>query len=197
MSEPSRDTLYDAVIILGAKPSGEAHTFPSHIYAALDESAKLYMQGKTRHIVLSGNYALRYDRDGQKPPFRECDAMADYLVNLGVPRNVLLLEGISKDTIANFYYTKKTMLVPHKLRNVLFIAADFRLARLDYLARKVFGPEYTVSFSAVAALPDEVNPTEDIVMQRTKDFLESMHDGDDSFLDEAFYTHAFYQRPKK
>lgn len=197
MSEPSENIPYDAVIILGAKPIGETPKFPSHIYAALDRSAELYRLEKTHYIILSGNYALRYDRDNQQPPFRECDAMADYLIARGIPRDALLLEGVSKDTVANFYYTKREVLAPHNLHKVHFIAADFRIARLDYLARKIFGPDYTVTFTPVSALAEEVNPTESIVMQRTQNFLASMQPGDDSFLKDAFYTHPFYQRPKR
>lgn len=197
MSESPNKMAYDAVVLFGAKPVGGTQKFPSHVYAALDAAAKLYEQGATRCIVLSGNYALRYDRDSQKPPFRECDAMAEYLAGKGVPRDILLLEGTSKDTVANFYYTKRKVLIPHSLRKIHIVAADFRIARMAYLAKKVFGPDYTVTFTSVPALPDEINPTESIVMQRTQDFLEAMRDGDDSFLDNAFYTHPFYQRPKK
>lgn len=197
MSDSFDTELYDAVVIFGAKPTGKAYEFPSHIYAALDASAKLYAQGKTRYIVLSGNYALRYDRDGQKPPFRECDAMADYLITKGIPRGALLLEGTSKDTVANFYYTKREVLIPHNLHKIHCIAADFRIARLTYLAQKVFGPNYMVTFTPVGASPEEVNPTEAIVMQRTQDFLKPMQPGDDAYLKDAFYTHPFYQRGKK
>lgn len=196
MSEVSENTVYDAVVILGAKPIGQTPKFPSHIYAALDASAELYKLGKTRYIILSGNYALRYDRDKQQPPFRECDAMADYLTAQGIPRDALLLEGISKDTIANLYYTKREVLVPHNLHRIHFIAANFRIARLDYLAHKIFGPDYTVTFTSLTSLAEEVNPTESIVMQRTQDFLAPMHPGNDSFLKDVFYTHPFYQRPK-
>lgn len=197
MSEHSENMPYDAVVVLGAKPIGKTPKFPSHIYAALDRSAELYRLGKTRYIVLSGNYALRYDRDNQQPPFRECDAMADYLVAQGIPRNVLLLEGTSKDTIANFYYTKRDVLAPHNLHKIHFIAADFRIARLNYLAQKIYGPDYAVTFTPVTALAEEVNPTESIVMQRTQDFLAKMQPGNEGFLKDVFYTHSFYQRPKK
>jgi uncharacterized SAM-binding protein YcdF (DUF218 family) len=197
MSGLPENIPYDAVMVFGAKPMGETPKFPSHIYAALEKSAELYRLGKTRYIILSGNYALRYDRDNKRPPFRECDAMADYLIAQGIPRDVLLLEDTSKDTVANFYYTKREVLTPHSLHKLHCIAADFRIARLDYLAQKIFGPDYTVTFTPVAALTDEVNPTESIIMRRTQDFLASMHPGDDSFLKDAFYTHPFYQRPKK
>jgi uncharacterized SAM-binding protein YcdF (DUF218 family) len=197
MPDAPNKTHYDAIIVLGSKPNAQTLKFPSHIYAALDAAAELYNTGATDFIVLSGNYALRYDRDNVQPPFRECDAMASYLLeHHQIPKAALLLEDISKDTVANFYYTKVRVLVPHQLRHLLFIAADFRIERQRFLATKVMGSDYTIAFKAVPSQPDEVNPTEHIVMQRTQDFLAPMPDGDDSFLASAFYTHDFYKRPR-
>lgn len=192
MSETSKQ--YDAIVVFGSKPD-ENNRFPSHIYAALDAAAAHYQHGDVASIVLSGNYARRYDRDHQKPPFRECDAMADYIMTKGVPRSAILLEDTSKDTVANMYFTKRDVLMPHHALNILFIAADFRIERLRYLAAKILGPSYATTFEPVPTPANEVNPTEHIVMQRTRDFLEPMRDGDHHFLDDVFYSAPFYQRP--
>lgn len=189
---------YDAIILLGTKPDTTTWRFPRQIYACLDKTASLYKTAVADMVIVSGNYALSFDRRGIKQPFRECDELARELQTRGVPAAAILREGESKDTIANLYYVKRLLAAPRGFRHLLFVVADFRVERLRYLCDKVFGSDYAVEFATIPAPPDEVYPEEALTLKRTREFLAPMTPGDDKFLDDKFYAAGYYlySRPR-
>lgn len=184
---------YDLIVVLGSKPDTANWLFPSHVYASLERAAQLLQNGAAPCIAVSGKWALSFDHAAVRQPFRECDAMADYLVEQGVAPESILREGESKDTIANLYCLKRTIVAPRGMKRVLIITADFRLARLQYLAQKIFGRSAQINFETVPSSPSEPYPHEADTLARTKQFLAGMTDGDDRFLDGKFYGAPYYQ----
>lgn len=187
--------LYDVIIVLGSKPDMKSWEFPSHVTASLDKAAKLYESGATDTIAVSGNHALWFDKRGISQPQTEADMMSAYLKGINVPERAIVREDKSRDTIANLYFLKRTVLVPRAAKRVLFIVGDFRLPRLQYLARKIFGKGYDITFQTVASTPDEQYPNETATLEKTKYYLAAMKPGDDSFLDGMFYGHPLYTAP--
>lgn len=81
-------------------------------------------------------------------------------------------------------------------KRLLFIIGDFRLKRLQYLTKKILGPEYDITFQTVAAKPDEwLRKNEEVTLAKTKYYLGAMRPGNDRFLDGMFYDHAIYTAP--
>lgn len=189
---------YDLIIVLGSKPDSTNWQFPSHVFASLDIAAKLLRAGAAPYIAVSGKWALSFDERGLRQPFLESDAMAAYLASQDVAPAQILKESESKDTVANFYYLKKHIVAPRHMRRILLVAADFRLARIEYLVHKIFGPGYQFEFHGVPAADSETYPHEAETMARTQKFLAGMASGDDTFLDGKFYDDPYYryQRPK-
>lgn len=188
--------MYDAVVVIGSKPNVATWEFPSHVIASLNKAVAVYKSGGTRHVLVSGKWALDFEDDGIVQPFRECDRMADYLQNHGVPTQAIAREGQSKDTIANVYYQKQ-IFKARQWHKVLYIVADFRKPRLAFLCSKILGAPYDVTIATVPALPQEVYPHEADTLRRTQAFLSPMSAGDDSFLHGKFYNAAFYEYHNK
>lgn len=187
-------TAYDSVVILGYRPiHPDTWKFPNHVYNSLDRAAELSEQGCTRSITLCGKWTINFDVLHIQQPFRECDAMADYLLQRGVPAKTLYREGDSQDSISNFYYLKRQVCIPRRLRRLHFIAAEARLPRIAFLATRILGAGYTVSFEGVAYDPVQVSPNESRTLCKQATFLEPMLPGDDSWLDGRFYDDPFYQ----
>ena len=71
--------------------------------------------------------------------------------------------------------------------------ADFRIPRLKFLVRKVFGPQYEVDYESVPA-DEGSSPSynETLTMSRTEKFLAPMKDGDHEWLADKFFDHPFY-----
>lgn len=87
---------YDAVIIPGFpfEPDGKM----SAIYRMrLAWAYELYVQGRTAHIILSGGAV--------HTPYVEAEIFALYLINMGVPADVLILERNAEHSMENVFYS--------------------------------------------------------------------------------------------
>lgn len=184
--------VYDAIVILGSQPDPRNWQFPSHVFKTLDRAIDGFVHEASPAIVVSGKWAIRFDILHIAQPFRECDKMADYLIERGIPEGAIFKEGDSKDTISNLYYLKKNVLGPHKFRNLLVITADFRKARIEFLCQKILGDTYHVTFETVEPDPNEAYAHESDTLIQQQKFLASMRDGDDRYLDGRFFGDPYY-----
>ena len=183
---------YDAIIVLATEPDHTTWKFPQQIYDCLDRTADLLSREEAPCAIVSGKWSLSLESRGIQQPFRECDAMADYLKSKGVAENKILLEGDSQDTISNLYYLKKQILMPQNMKRLLFVVADFRIPRLKLLCQRVLGNDYQFEFEPI---PSEPGPSynEPLTFQIQKDFLTPMKDGDHGWLDGKFFTGSLYE----
>lgn len=189
--------MFDAVIILGNRPlKPGTWEFPSHIYNSLDRAAEIYKKNAAKYIVVSGKWTINFDVLNITQPFKECDAMADYLLSKGVPDSAILRESESKDTISNLYYLKQQILLPKSLKTLHFIAAEARLNRIEILSKRILGSDFALSFEGVPYMPGEVSLNESQTLKLQTEFLAPMKDGDESWLDSKFYDDPFYEAVK-
>jgi|SRR5665213_2357683 len=183
---------YDLIIVLATQPDVTTWDFPKQVYDCLDRAKELLEEGRSPYIALSGNRSVSIDNRGLHQPFRECDAMADYLLRKGVPENKILKEGDSKDTPSNLYFLKTEILIPRNLKHVLFVVAEFRIPRLKFLCKRILGPEYTFEFEPIEC---EVGPSynEPDTWKVQAEFLAPMKDGEHAYLADKFYNAPMYQ----
>ncbi len=118
--------------------------------------------------------------------------MAEYILAKGFPEDKLLLEGDSKDTISNLYYLKKYILIPRGMSKIIFVVASYRVPRLEFLIKRIWGDGYGYRFEEVTAEP-EPGQNETAVMAKQELFLQPMKDGDESWLDDKFYDASIYK----
>src|SRR3989344_3060299 len=185
-------TKYDVIIVLGSQPETETWKFPKQIYDCLNKTKELFNQGTATLIATSGKWGISIDNQGLSQPFKECDALAEYLIKEGVPAKSILREGESKDTISNLYYLKTNILIPKKLTNLLFVVAEFRISRLKFLCSRILGSEYSVAFEPIKS---QVGSTynEPHTLEVQSEFLKPMRSGDHTWLNDKFYTAPMYQ----
>jgi len=188
---------YDTIVVLGSQPDFRTWKFPSHTYRGLDRALGLFRQGSAPYIALSGDHALKYDYTHIKQAFRECDKQEEYLLEQGCPPQAILKEGESRDTIANFYYLKNLIFIPHNIRRVLLITVDFRVKRLEFLWRKVMGAYYPLDIETVPYEKEEVYKDENFTLKRQKEWLKDVKDGDDGWFKDKFYDDPYYLFYKK
>jgi hypothetical protein len=118
-----------------------------------------------------------------RPSISEAQAMKDYAVSLGIPQDKIFVETESKDTLGNFYFTKLNLLVPLGLSNIIIIRGPNQSdERIEYLAKKVLGDEYT--FRIVR--PDIERPSEQSrekeSLSRAKQWLDPIENGNMSSI---------------
>lgn len=103
---------YDAIVVLGGGigPAEPPHVPDPHLTDSADRiwhAARLYHRGLAPRIIVSGG--------GGSGEMTEADAMRLFLTDLGVPREAIVIEGASLNTIEN-------------IRNVRRLVKDGRVA---------------------------------------------------------------------
>jgi DUF218 domain len=140
---------FDAVLIPGGglTPSGELPPFVrARLDRALAHSADFY-------IALSGGTThLPPPLDSHGYPIFESATAARYLHERGVPRDRILIETSSHDTIGNAFFTRTIHTDPRGLCRLLLINSRFHMPRTEAIFRWVFGaaPDrgYDLSFES-------------------------------------------------
>jgi len=115
------DHTEDVIIVLGAGVRGESVTRP--LARRLDE-AVLHWRGNTdAYIIVTGGL-------GSRATITEAEAMARYLIAMGVPRHRILLEEMSTSTYENLQFAKEILDAhfPGGFRAVV-ITNDFHIYR--------------------------------------------------------------------
>ena len=187
---------HDVIVLLGSEPNLETWEFPQQIHNCTKTVAGLIKAGVSNKVIASGKWSRVVENKSLPQPFLECEKLTELLLAKGVPKAAILRECISTDTISNLYYIKTQFLIPQKWKNVLFVVADFRIARLDFLCSKVFGPDWRVSYNSVRA-DEGVSYNEARTIERSKAFLAPMKDGDHEWLADKLFDDPFYAQSTK
>lgn len=173
----------DAVVVLGGGV-GPGGALPLVARARVERAAEVFHSGIAPRLVLSGLCGLMEP----EPAVSEAAAMAAYAVELGVPREAMLLEDESRDTLGNAYFTRERYLEPNGWSSIRVVTSDFHLSRAAWVFRKVLGGAYDFSFVSAAS---GLSPRELIdraveecrILIFLNEWLEALDEADDDALD--------------
>ncbi len=134
----------DALVVLGRgiDPDG---SLPLLAKQRVERAAELFAWNTAPRIIFSGRCSLMTDA---VPSVTEAGSMADYAVELGLPRDALLVEERSRDTIGNAYFVLRDYLEPNDWTSIRVVTSDFHIQRTAWIFQKVLGVGYDISFSA-------------------------------------------------
>ncbi len=130
--------LHDAIIVLGFNNDPDHPVFRARV----EKAAALYHEGSAAQIIMSGCCSDKLDI---RPKITEAAAMCDYAMELDVPGAVILLEEDSVDTLGNFYFSKKNILLSCSWYNVGIVSTPWHVFRSEWLAAQVLGPDFDVT----------------------------------------------------
>lgn len=177
---------YDAILVLGI--STKKKLFKERV----EKAVKLYRKGNAPKVIFSGRWwgGLKI-----KPRATEARLMSEYARFKGIPRRFLLLEEKSLDTMGNFYFTKKLILKPKKLRHLLIITKSTHIPKARYLAKKILGEKYRFKFvgTNLSAHPPEGHST----VLAVKKIFKAVQGGDDKAIAQILANHPYYRRYRK
>lgn len=133
-----QNNTFDIVLVTGTGIDRDG-TLPQSAEAKVKKACELYFAGKTKHIIFSGKYSynLRY-----KPKKTEAEAMRDFCIRQGVPKEYIYVEDKSYSTVSNICIVKDTYLKPKKWRRVGFVIILPLKKRAEYNLKMVLGKEY-------------------------------------------------------
>ncbi len=120
---------YDAILVPGGGVR-EGGTLPARVRHRLDLAAQL--RGKSYIVTLSAGSPHRPPPlTARGFPIFESVAAAKYLIQCGVPRDRILTETISYDTIGNAFFSRVVHIDPQRLSSLLVITSNFHLRRVQ------------------------------------------------------------------
>lgn len=174
--------LHDALLVLGYNND------PTHpvFQARVEKAVQLYDAGYAQQLIMSGCCSMTLDI---RPRLTEAAAMSDYAVSLGVPAAAILLEEESVDTLGNFYFTKKNILLACSWYNIGFVSTPAHVTRSEWLADQLLGPDFDVTGYA-SDIPkgwsdDDIaasNASNERLLRETQDQLKDMTPGDHEYV---------------
>ena len=114
----------DAVMILGALVYSSGA--PSPIVAdRLDYGYELYTHGKAKKILVSGDHGQKY--------YDEVNAMMNYLLDKGVPREDIFMDHAGFNTYDSMYRARDIF----RVESLLISTQEFHIGRSVYIARRL------------------------------------------------------------
>jgi len=123
------DYTEDVVVVLGAGIRGEAVSRP--LARRLDAAFAYWQKNPDAYIIVCGGL-------GELAEITEAEAMARYLISLGMPEGQILLEDRSTSTYENLLFANQILheYFPQGFRAVL-VTSDFHIFRAVRTARHV------------------------------------------------------------
>lgn len=119
---------FDAIVLLGVELDVDDRP-TDELRERVRTAVQAYRQGLSARIVASGGQLPGHART-------EAETMADLLQEAGVPRQAVLTETRSQDTMENFRCTA-ALLGGARGRRVLVVTSDYHLCRAVMTARRV------------------------------------------------------------
>jgi len=130
--------MHDVLLVLGYSTNPEDPVFQSRV----DKVVELHNKGFAPQIIMSGCCSDKLDI---KPKQTEAACMRDYAIDSGISPSVIMLEEESVDTLGNFYYTKKNILLACNWFNIGIVSTPWHVFRSEWLAEIVLGPDFEVT----------------------------------------------------
>ena len=144
---------YDAIVVLGGgiAPASPPYTMEPELTDASDRiwlAARMFHAGAAPRIIVSGGSFV--EQQGG-PATTEAEAMRRFLLDLGVPNDVIVSEGKALNTIENIRNVRELV----KGGRVAIITSAFHVPRAAKLARRgglnfaIFGVDWSVPDDAI------------------------------------------------
>ncbi len=122
----------DAILVLGARVYSNGSPSPV-LQDRLDRAIELYRAGKAPKILVSGDHGtVEYD---------EVNAMLDYLLERGIPREDIFLDHAGFNTYDSIYRAKEIF----KCDSIIISTQEFHMGRSLYIARRLGLDAYGVA----------------------------------------------------
>jgi len=175
--------MSDIIIVLG-RGIEEDGSLPPDPKARVRKAVELYNDGASPVIVMSGAWTYHFDIH---PSRSEATAMKEYAIELGVPEQAIIEESKSMDTIGNVYFTKKDIVQNKDFKDILVVASDDHMPRVEYLFKKIYGEAYDLEFVTSERVIDDVSYKKELAhesnsMVITHQWLDPITPGDDAAI---------------
>jgi hypothetical protein len=174
--------MSDAIIVLGRGIENDG-SLPPDPCSRVRKAVQLHHDRRASTIVMSGAWTYHF---AINPTRTESSAMKEYACELGMSPDDIIEESRSRDTIGNVYFTKN-ICIERGWKDLVIVASDDHMPRIEYLFNKIFGPDYTLRFELSDRVIDRAaylkeQAHEESSMSVTKQWFDTVTDGDDTAI---------------
>ncbi len=135
--------MKDVIVLLGGGINRDG-SLPSEPRMRVEKAVELLNQGVAQFMIISGSHGFW----ARTPPRTEAEAMAQHATSLGISRDRIVLEDVSRDTASNAILTK-AILEERGWKDLTVVTSKVHVPRAEYVFKKVLGPSYSVDFTDV------------------------------------------------
>ena len=135
-------TEYIVVLSDGVTADGQ---LPKHIKLRIDRANELWLASKKQAIVVAmsqGNPSQPFPLDKEGFPVYDATTIAKALIQLGIPGQSILEEGMSMDTEGNAFFLRIMHTDPAQVRKIRIITNNWHMPRARAIFTKVFNLPY-------------------------------------------------------
>ena len=135
-----------------------------------DKGIELLKKEKAKYVIFSGKDSFLSTHNLKTSLAK---SMQIYAIKNGIPKNKILLEEESLDTIGNAFFTKENILKPKKLKNLIVVTCDYHMPRTKYIFNKILG-NFKMKFIEVKSERNVIQKKneEKAMLNITKDILD-------------------------
>ena len=197
----------DAIIILSGRLTPD-RTLDEESKLRVEKGVELFRKRISDCIIMNGGPGLftKETNEGEYVPRGthpvQCEVMRDYAVSLGIPRDKILIQDYSSDTVGEAYFIKEMFLFPMNLKDIIIVTSTYHRKRAEKIYKQVLGPGYSIEFVCVNTELD--NDPETLIREEKslKEFLKqfgTLKAGDSVKIERIlFNSHPLYTKiPKK
>ncbi|KAJ8598821.1 hypothetical protein CTAYLR_008662 [Chrysophaeum taylorii] len=146
---------FDAIVVLGGGPPvSERRTMP-FVERRCDAAKQLFDTARAKPKILCVSagtaHAPQLLRADGLPVF-ESTAAAAYLIDRGVPRDALVVETTSYDTIGNAFFSRTSHTDVAGWRKLAIVTSDFHVERSKAIFEWIFYGDYELTFVQTPAV---------------------------------------------
>lgn len=175
-----------SILVLGT--STEKKLFKDRV----ERAVSLFSKGNVDKIIFSGKW---WGGLTTEPESTESSLMSKYAISLGLPKKSIIKEERSLNTMGNFYFTKKNILEPKNIRELIVIAHKEHMPKVKFLAKKILGPNYKIKFTTDGK--DLNSGISNKGVGDIKKFFINIKDGEDHKVKALLQNHPYYSKYKK
>lgn len=137
--------MKDAIIVLAGGINNDG-SLPELPRKRVEKGVELYNKKIAPKIIMTGKYGFWLDYTKEIPPKSEAEVMKEFAESLGVPKENIILEETSKDTVGNAYFTKVDILEKNNWKNIAVVTSQFHMPRTKFIFDIILGPGYEIEY---------------------------------------------------
>jgi uncharacterized SAM-binding protein YcdF (DUF218 family) len=185
----------DIIIVLGHDVNKDG-TLPREARLRVRKGVEAFKGGRYSYMLMTGRYPVRKE---YIPTKTEAAAMRDFASSLGVPKERILVEDRSRDTMGNAYFSR-VLLGPRKLGRIAVVTSDYHVKKARFIFSKVYGKDCQMRFIGAKVIYPKpkmakTRTVENYLLKLTKDFFKGVRDSDTKAVRHLLYTeHQVYSR---